>query len=65
MWALDARGPQRGPGARDVGTVCAVVWVGSVARVALGVTHHEAFGVELSLAVIALATLPWAALMKS
>ncbi len=46
-------------------SVYAVVWVGSVMRVLLGVMRHEPFGAELSLATLTIAALPWAALMKS
>lgn len=50
---------------RDLFYVCAVLWVGSVMRVLVGVMRHEAFGAELSLAATAIAALPYAALMKS
>jgi hypothetical protein len=45
--------------------LCAVLWVGSVARVVLGVLRHEPFDAELSLATLTVMALPWTALMKS
>ena len=49
----------------DVRCVYVVLWIGSVVRVALGIMHREPLGEELSLATLAVATLPLVALMKS
>jgi len=49
----------------DLAAISIVIWVGSVARVVMGVRQHASFGAELALAAIAVVALPLAALMKS
>ena len=45
-------------GDSDLRPIGALLWVGSVIRVALTLAHHEAFGVEASLALLCVVLLP-------
>jgi hypothetical protein len=39
-----------------------LVWLGSVARIAVGLAHHEVFGAEPTVALALVIVLPWGAL---
>lgn len=43
---------------RDLGVVFVVVWLGSIARVVLGLLRHQPFGAELTFAAAAVVLLP-------
>jgi hypothetical protein len=45
-------------GDSDLRAVAILLWLGSVARVTLSLMHHEAFGVEATLALICATLLP-------
>lgn len=49
---------------RDLASVCAVVWLGSVARVLLGLVRDECLGAELLCAALAVGALPCVTLMN-
>jgi hypothetical protein len=44
---------------RDLLPMMLVFWLGSVARVAAGVAHHERFGTEGTLALLAILVVPY------
>jgi len=46
----------------DLLVVGALLWVASVARVALELAHQRVFGVEATLALICVVLIPWLAL---
>ena len=43
---------------RDLGVAFVLVWLGSVARVVVGVARHQPFGAELTLAAFAVVLIP-------
>lgn len=44
---------------RDLWGVAAVLWLVSLVRVALGLAHHEVFGVEATAAFACVVAIPW------
>ena len=45
----------------DILPVYAVLWLGSIARVAAGLARDESFGTEVTLATLVVVLLPWLA----